>query len=220
MRQRAHRFNVLKSTLTPLRRSVSSMIKLSRSFVLGDAVEWPGAIDRICALFDAHSFELIEGSRHDNLVFVRGSWLSTVMAFNPEQWKVVAKIRPDWIDGIRCLILELEVSTSGQVVSTAEREYFVMLLKELYQSLHSVIHSVDAHSAMILYGGDAAQRELVRGSHAARQNLATMGAFFFVFPVVLVALNTLLGMTWLFAAGGAFMISMLVWNAYLFSTKK
>lgn len=196
-----------------------AMIKLSRSFVLGDSIEWPTAIDRICMLFDEHSFDLIEGSRHDNLVFVRGSWISTVMAFNPEQWKIVARVRPDWIDGIRCLILELEVSSSGQVLTTSEREYFVMLLKELHQRLHSIVYAVDDHSAMILYG-DGPGHELTRGALSARQNLVTMGSFFFIFPLGFVLLTSLFGTSWFVAVSLSFMMSMLVWNAYLFSTKK
>ena len=195
------------------------MIKLSRSFVLGGSARWPASLDRVCELFVGYGFELIEGSRQDNLVFVRGSWVSTVMAFNPEQWKVVARVHPEAIDGIRCLILELEITTSGQVVATSEREYFLMLLKDLHQRLHSIVHHVDDHTAMILYG-EASHHDLVRGDLAAKQNMATMGSFFFVFPLALVMLTSLFGMTWIVAAGVSFTLSMVVWNAYLFSSKK
>lgn len=162
-------------------------------------------------------FEPIEGSGPEKLVFIRGTWLSTVMAYSPKQWKVALRIYPDSLDGIPRLCIEMDVTTSGQIVSLYEREYFIALLKQLHQDLHAVVHRVNVEQAMVLYGQH--DHAMVKEELATKQNIVTALSFFFVFPVLLLLLASLMGMPWFVAVCISFISSMTVWNIYLFSKK-
>lgn len=143
------------------------MFELSRSLVLGAQSRWPHAAQAVIAVFEQEGFELLGDPGVEPLSFVRGTWLSTVMAIGPHKWKVRASLVQDVLDDTPRLVLTLHVYTHGQIVTHSERAYFIALLKQLQRSVHVATHPMSSQQAMILYGPEdfaLAKRRIARQS--------------------------------------------------------
>lgn len=130
------------------------MFELSRPLVLGHQARWPQAKPEVIRLFEEEGFESLGDSTTLPLAFVRGTWISTVMALGPHKWKVRARVSQDVLDGVSRLIITFNVYTHGQILTHAEREYFIAMLKQLQRSVHIATHALSTQQAMVLYGGE------------------------------------------------------------------
>ncbi len=194
------------------------MMEISRAFVLRDDVSLDAVTPRLTSVMLAHGFSF-EG-RHPSVAalrFERGSWARTVMALNPSQWRVRAQIAREPVGDTTCLVIKLDICTTGQLVTPAERDYFVSLIQELHQQLHAATYAIDPHTAMVLYSG--ANTALVKSALAQHQNAATLLSFGLVLPTCAL-MASMFGVPWFVAAGGGFLVAMLFWNAFLFSTRR
>lgn len=130
------------------------MFELSRPLVLGQHARWPLAQPEVVGVFEREGFESLGDATALPLNFVRGTWMSTVMAMGPHKWKVRARVEQDAIDGVSRLLITLTVYTHGQIVTHSEREYFLAMLKQLQRSVHVATHALSAQQAMVLYGAE------------------------------------------------------------------
>ena len=114
-------------------------MRLIRSFRVGEHVEPDGAGAVVREVLRDRGFREPRG---DGEHYVRGSWFSTATAFDPSQWRVRAGV---WLEAEPGtgpggeLRLELLVSTTGQIVTPRERDYFVLLIDEIEHDLRRTL---------------------------------------------------------------------------------
>lgn len=137
--------------------------------------------------------------------FSRGSHISTMMAFNPAQWRMQATLRICHNAHPRDQILELaiEISSFGQIMTPRERDYFVSLTEEIERDLKLLLSGPKHASsqAMVLQPGPAGGGALMTttvpdstmaAASATVQNITMFGASLMSWIAFTIVIGTLL----------------------------